>query len=233
MNPIDLTVYKSHFNKKRIGKNNDGGYIICDIPNINYDMMIAGGVAEDISFEEHLCSIYPNMKCFAFDGTPYCKINSSSISNISFIQKNIGIIEDNDTTNLFEYINLSNNIFLKMDIEGAELPWLHILSEEQLNHFSQIVMEFHFPFSEEDKNIFSNLNKTHVLVHFHGNNCPAGVVNHKNTIIPNVFECTYIHKKYLDLSTIELNNDPLPSNIDMPNCGGNDINLNYPPFVNL
>ena len=94
-------------------------------------------------------------------------------------------------------------------------------------------MEFHFPFSEEDKNIFRNLNKTHLLVHLHGNNCPAGVFNHRGVIIPNVFECTYINKKYVDLSKIEVNKSPLPSNIDMPNCGGTDIDLNYPPFVNI
>jgi len=58
-------------------------------------------------------------------------------------------------------------------------------------------------------------------------------VNHQGVIIPNVFECTYINKKYVDLSKIELNNSPLPSNIDMPNRGGIDIDLNYPPFVNM
>lgn len=233
MNPFDLTVYTSPFQKIRIGKDFDGGYIVCDIPNVNYDILIAGGVADDITFEEHLSTIYPNINCLAFDGTPYCKINTSNVTNITFIQKNIGTHNDSANTNLFDIIEQYDNIFLKMDIEGAELPWLNCLSEEQQNKFSQIVMEFHFPFSEEDKNIFRNLNKTHLLVHLHGNNCPAGVFNHRGVIIPNVFECTYINKKYVDLSKIEVNKSPLPSNIDMPNCGGTDIDLNYPPFVNI
>lgn len=226
-----LTVYKSPFPKLRIGKDNDGGYIICDIPDIKYDILISGGVADDISFEEHLCNMY-NLKCIAFDGTNYCTFNNTEHKYIKFISKNIGPIIDNENTNLFPLINEYNEIFIKMDIEGAELPWLRCLNEQQLNKFSQIIMEFHFPFNDEDAIIFEKLNKTHLLVHFHGNNCPAGVVNHKGIIIPNVFECTYINKKYVDMSTIELNKDKIPGIVDMPNCHAPDIFIDYPPFVN-
>lgn len=119
-----------------------------------------------------------------------------------------------------------------MDIEGAEIPWLKCLSDEQMQKFSQIVMEFHFPFTEEEIEIFKKINKNHVLFHFHGNNCPAGVINHKGVIIPNVFECTYVNKKYIDMLNLELNSDNIPTQIDMPNCGGPDIFIDYPPFVN-
>jgi len=231
MNPNVLTVYKSPFNKLRIGKQYDGGYIICDIPNVKYDFMISGGVADDISFEECLCNKYSDMNCYAFDGTVYCNIDSSVNKNIMFIKKNIGTVNDNENTNLFDLIEKGNDIFLKMDIEGFELPWIRCLSTDQLNKFSQIVMEFHFPFSEQDNEIFEKINKNHVLVHFHGNNCPAGVINHKGIIIPNVFECTYVNKKYINMSLLELNADNIPSHIDMPNCGGKDIFINYPPFV--
>lgn len=232
MDPALLTVYKSQLPKIRIGNKNDGGYIICDILPNGYDIMIAGGVASDISFEEHLCTIYPNMKCFAFDGTVHCTVSSSSCPNISFITKNISPFSDDNNTNLFSLIDEGNNIFLKMDIEGAELPWLRCLSNEQLNKFSQIVMEFHFPFNDEDIQVFEKLNVNHVLVHFHGNNCPAGIINHKGVLIPNVFECTYINKKYIDISKLELNTDPIPGPLDMPNCNNiSDIYINYPPFV--
>jgi len=232
MNPNSLKVYKSPFSKVRIGsQTGDGGYIICDIPEIIYDVMIAGGVAEDITFEEHLCSIYPKLVCYAFDGTIYCKINKSSNDNIIFIKKNIGPVTDDNNTNLYSLIEQNENIFLKMDIEGAELPWLKCLNDDHMKKFSQIVIEFHFPFSEDDNDVFEKLNKNHVLVHFHGNNCPAGVINHKGIIIPNVFECTYINKKYVNLNTLELNKECIPTLLDRPNCGGTDIFINYPPFV--
>ena len=58
-----------------------------------------------------------------------------------------------------------------MDIEGSEIEWLNSLNKEQMNKFNQIVMEFHRPFGEKERNTFYKLNKTHILVHFHGNNC--------------------------------------------------------------
>jgi len=233
MDPGLLTVYKSPFKKIRIGsQHGDGGYIICNVPEVNYDVMIAGGVADDVTFEEHFCSIYPNLLCYAFDGTVHCKISNSANKNIIFVKKNIGPVMDDYNTNLFPLIDKGKNIFLKMDIEGAELPWLKCLNDDQMKKFSQIVIEFHFPFSEDDNEVFEKLNKNHILVHFHGNNCPAGVINHKGIIIPNVFECTYINKKYVDLNKLELNNENIPGPLDRPNCGGTDIFINYPPFVN-
>ena len=231
MNPSLLTVYKSPFQKKRIGRDNDGGYIISDIPDVKYDLLIACGVADDISFEEHFLSIYKDITCMAYDGTPSCIVNNSENNNIIFINKNIDTYEHANGTNLFDVIETHDNIFLKMDIEGYELSWIRCLSDNHLNRFSQIVIEFHFPFREEDSLVFEKLNKNHILVHFHGNNCIAGIANHLNILIPNVFECTYIHKKYVNMDTICLNNEIIPSEIDMPNCEGNDIYIDYPPFV--
>jgi hypothetical protein len=231
MNPKLLTVYKSPFKKLRIGKDYDGGYIICDIPYIKYEVLISGGISDDISFENEFCNKF-NTKCIAFDGTiDYNKFsNLNSNSNINFIAKNINFMNDDNTTNLNDYINEYNNIFIKMDIEGYEINWIKTLSEIQLNKISQIVIEFHFPFSNNEIDVFNKLNKNHVLIHFHGNNS-CGVRLHEYTIIPNVFECTYIHKKYFE-SKLELNKDPIPSIIDMKNVIDKDeININYPPFV--
>jgi hypothetical protein len=214
-----------------MGCNYDGGYIISDIPNVNYDILIAGGIAGDISFEADLCEKY-KIKCIGFDGTSYCTVKNDANPNIEIISKNIGDSNSENTTDLKDIIGQYNNIFVKMDIEGFELPWVRCLTEEQLNKFSQIVMEFHFPFSDDDKIVFEKLNKNHVLVHFHGNNCPAGTINFKGIIIPNVFECTYINKKYVNLETLELNDEVIPGKLDMPNCHGKDIFIDYVPFVN-
>jgi hypothetical protein len=79
---------------------------------------------------------------FAFDGTiknyPYSYTN-----NITFIKKNIASYCSKKTRNLSVLMNTYNNIFLKMDIEGGEFPWLLSLTEEQLNSFKQIVIEIH------------------------------------------------------------------------------------------
>ena len=48
----DLTVYKCPFPKVRLGRDYDGGYITAEIPDVNYSIILAGGVSDDTSFEE-------------------------------------------------------------------------------------------------------------------------------------------------------------------------------------
>ena len=229
LDPEHLTVYKSKYNKIRLGKEYDGGYIICDIPNVKYSIFLSGGILDDISFEEDFCNKYTNIKCYAYDGF----IDSIDIKNknINFIKKYISDTNSNEYTNLHELINNNNNIFIKMDIEGGEIQWINSLSLEQINKFNQIVIEFHNPFGEKEVDVFNKLNNLHVLVHFHANNC-CGTRIHKGVKIPNVFECTYIHKKYYPMPYI-LNNELIPSNLDNRNVLNNDeIYIDYPPFVN-
>ena len=227
IDPSVLTVYKSTFPKKRLGKDGDGGYIIADIPNINYLTFLAGGIADDITFEEDFMANYPNVDCYAFDGTVNCK---PSNKKIKFIKKNIGNNNNNNVTNLHNIIDSTDNIFVKMDIEGGEIPWIHSLSEEQMNKFEQIVIEFHLPFSEKEIDVFNKINRNHYLIHFHGNNC-CGVRNHKNILIPNVFECTYVNKRHFETTPL-LNKDLIPGKLDMKNTPNDEIYINYPPFVN-
>ena len=156
----------------RLGKKNDGGYVILD--GLDYDLLIGCGISNDDSFEHDFLKIHPNLKCFAFDGT----INHipHPHPNITFIKKNIGSSNTSETSNLEDLLENHHHIFLKMDIDGAEYPWLHSISEKQLLSLSQIVIEFHsncFDLSEFDEYKTATLEKllkTHYLVHLHGNN---------------------------------------------------------------
>jgi hypothetical protein len=53
----NLTVFESPFAKTRIGKENDGGYIVANIPDIKYSVLLSGGISNDISFENNLQKI--------------------------------------------------------------------------------------------------------------------------------------------------------------------------------
>ena len=192
MNPKVLTVYKSPFNKIRLGKDNDGGYIICEIPNIEYRLLISGGIKNDISFEEDFINKYINTKCIAFDGT--IEDLPKENLNINFIKKNIGFEDDENITNLHDIINNNDYIFIKMDIEGGAIPWIKSLSDDQISKFEQIVIEFHYPFSDNEIDVFDKINNNHYLIHFYGNN-NCCIRNHNNIEIPIVFEYTYLHKK--------------------------------------
>lgn len=227
MDPSVLTVYTCPFPKVRLGKEFDGGYIIAEVPNIQYSLLLAGGILDDISFEEDFIQKY-TIPCIAFDGT-IARLPKENV-NIQFVRKNIGYDESAITTNLHTQIAVHDTIFVKMDIEGGEIPWIQSLNDEQMNKFAQIVMEFHCPFSNKEIEVFDKLNKHHVLVHFHANNC-CGTRDHKGVLIPNIFECTYIHKRYVT-TPLELNKEPIPSSLDMKNLRYKDeIHINHPPFV--
>ena len=228
MDPSVLTVYQSPFPKIRIGKEYDGGYVIAVIPEVKYSLLLAGGIANDISFEEDFINKY-GATCIAFDGS----INRLPKKNTSviFLKKKIGFNNTDTETNLHDFINYNDNIFIKMDIEGGEIPWIKSLSDKQMNKFQQIVMEFHLPYSDNEIDVFYKINTNHILIHLHVNNC-CGLRNHRGVSMPNVFECTYVHKKYFT-QPIKLNTSPIPDPIDMRNIKeAPECHIDWPPFVN-
>lgn len=236
MGDIELLKVYDFDRKVRYGDNGDGGYVTAKLSGL-YDCYISAGVSNEESFSRDFLKGNSNLNefnSFAFDGT----INSypyDYTTNISFIRKNINSYNDNHNTNLQRLVEKYNEIFLKMDIEGGEYPWLLHINEEQLNKFKQIVIEFHGITANtwgtvyDDKiKCLQKLNKTHYIVHAHGNNY-GPVINN----IPDVIELTYVNKNYFNEAP-KLNTQPLPTpNLDFPNYSPNsDINLNFYPFVN-
>ena len=248
MNPNLVTIYQCPFPKRRIGRWTDGGYAIADIPGIKYDLLIAGGVCDDISFEEDFIRYQlessHSIPVYAFDGT-VDKLPTSVFSNqIQFVQKNIGEEETDKMTNLHNLLlpymdkspnsNSKPNIFVKMDIEGGEVDWIKSLRPEHMNVMAQIVMEFHSPFSAKEIDMFKKLNETHLPIHFHPNNA-CGTRIHNGVYFPNVFECTYLHKRFFYDGKAELNRDYIPnSQVDVRNISFKDeIWIGHPPFVHF
>lgn len=226
-----LTTYSIPNKLIRCGPNQDGGYVIAD--GLEYDLFISCGIANDIRFEDDFLDIY-NINCYAFDGT----ITSipSHRNNIEWISKNIGYTNTDKTTNLKEYIKESNNIFLKMDIEGSEFNWLESMTKVELEKFSQIVLEIHWPFDLYRMNMLKKLNETHYIIHIHGNNyCDRDIPKHlpsgrsydgtvviKNInlpeiTLPEVFEVTYINKCLFNKLSIEVKKMICPTTLDYPN----------------
>jgi len=221
-----LILYKCPYQKIRIGSQNDGGYVIADLPG-TYDMFLSGGVANDINFEKALLDIYPDLECHAYDGT-IGEINDTN-NRITFFKKNLGNTNTDLTTNWDTYLNKYTDIFIKMDIEGHEFK---ILPEflSKMSNIKQLVFELHSPQDIssypnyyknlqfiKNKDMFSLLemiNKTHTLIHFHANNGP-GVHEIARITIPNVFELTYIRNDYV--SEKIQNNESLPTTLDMQN----------------
>jgi hypothetical protein len=235
MNRLDLLRVYRFDNKLRLGTNHDGGYVFGDL-NGDYDCYVSAGISDEESFSRDFITRYNIAKkdSYGFDGTindyPY-----NYTQDIQFIKKNIGSVNNDNHTNLSFLTDKYSDIFLKMDVEGGEYPWLSQIDENQLSKFKQIVIEFHgisdnsWGCSYANKvKCFEKLSHTHYIIHAHGNNF-SYVVNN----IPNVIELTYVNKKCFS-SVPELNTTPLPiENLDFPNWTiQSDINLNFYPFVN-
>ena len=239
----ELIVYKPTNKKMRVGKLHDGGYVIEDLPG-NYDILISGGIADDITFEQYFLNHFTGLKCLAFDGTTRLNIDENNLERIQIIKKNLGNVNNDKLTNLHEEIINYNNIFLKMDIEGHEFRIIPTFNKTQMNKFKQIVLEIHTPFDIElhpdyfeglsdIKNphllqLLKKINETHTIIHLHANNgCKMNTIN--NIPIPHVFEVTFVRNDFV--GNKELNDTILPIDLDYRNVDHlPDYKLDFYPY---
>lgn len=252
MNKSLLEVYNFP-DKIRLGCIHDGGYVICKLDG-HYDCYISCGIAGEASFDRDFLNLHKNIgknNSFAFDGTirnyPW-----HFTKDVTFIKKNISNFNDNKHTDLSELINKYENIFLSIDIEGGEYPWILSLTKDKLQKFKQICIEIHGindntwgSLLSDKMKCLEKLNETHYLVHAHGNNWPHNwprnkcPINNGNRLagmginnIPDILELTYIRKNSIP-NIPSKNKTPLPiDGLDYSNHPiGKDYTLNYYPFV--
>jgi hypothetical protein len=226
MNLSFFQKYNTQYIKKRYGSEYDGGYVLAD--GLQYDIFLSCGIDDNITFENHFLKSH-DVSCKAFDGT-IRDIPKGADAKIEFIKKNIGDVESESMTTLVNYLEKHKNVFLKMDIETWEFFWFDMIPEKLLNNISQMVIEIHFPWTLSE-NIFSSrsrvmevskkmdvlrkMMKYHNMIHIHGNSA-CGAVNINNKILPNVVECTFLHKKHDPNATVSNTLNP-DSELDNPN----------------
>ena len=202
-------IYKQPFTLVRLGRNTDGGYVVPKELFVN-DNLISCGISNEISFEEDYLKMNPDAKVFAYDGT----INTFPSSNrMNFIWEkiNIGATDTVSTISLntiFEKYNLSR-VCMKMDIEGAEYAAFSTLLDKNFLNIDCLVLEIHDvqPRANEVKQLIDAINKSMVLIHKHDNN-KGSYFTAENKTFPNVYELTFINRRYF--SALEPNNVSLP-----------------------
>tara|TARA_Y100000591_G_C21840895_1_gene705567 strand:- start:263 stop:970 length:708 start_codon:yes stop_codon:yes gene_type:complete len=222
-----LTVYHCD-NKYRLGNKNDGGYVLMETNN--YDLLLSGGIGGDIGFEKAFTDKY-DVKCFCFDGTEDSGFRlTENEPKIHYIKKNVGVRNTNTTTNFDYGFENYENIFIKLDIEGAEFDLINSFTNEQMKKIKQMVIEFHFPNTKKRWEALKKITKTHYLIHYHANNNNPILYNINYQTIPAVFECTYVRKDLLN--NPELNKEPFPTTLDARNTYKKlDYLIDCPPWV--
>lgn len=219
----------------RLGRDNDGGYVVPVVAMESADVLMGYGIADDISFEREFSQRFDKLS-YGFDcgvqnidtGDSRCRFFSECIGNSDYLygnQRSSGQISS--FSQQLQRLELTDKkVFIKMDIEGAEFDVL----DDVLNHadnITGIVLEIHIPNGNPEKvlRILSSLNRQFVLVHVHGNNFSDNYFKTKYSIysIPKVLELTYTNKNLLSSYEISKNQKhPHPINqrdcINIPEC---------------
>ena len=222
----------------RLGKDNDGGYLISEQDLLKSDFLLSLGICDDWSFERDFIQ-KNNVPLHAYDASLNYKFIRNL--NISFIEKIKKIISYKNffkgtKTHFRKFIGINNfnegfytlssvledlnfkEIFLKIDIEGSEYRILDTLLN---NHqkISGLAIEFHDCDVNLSKIEWFIKNFNLKLVHIHANNHGLFDLDKK---IPLVLELTF--SKYCELDD-ELN---LPHPLDMRNgTNREEINLEF------
>ncbi len=124
---------------------------------------------------------------------------------------------------LNQYSILKDHLFLKIDIEKGEYPAFRAVTKEDLEGVDCLVLEIHSllekKYHSQVIQLLNLLNEVFVLYHLHANN-NGRCIDENNISYPDVVECTFVGKKYLELNNIEVSilSHSLPDlTIDIPN----------------
>lgn len=164
-----LNVSGKPFTKHRIGLLSDN-YVIVD--ESGYDFYILAGVSQNELFSKLVMLNLDIDEGCAFDGSIQNIPSNFPLDRMKIIKKDVSIPNIiQNSTNLKYFVMNYHDIFLKMDIKGAEYLWFLSLSEEEVLHFKQIVITFYQVNQNPTKNramnkinCFTKLFETHDVV---------------------------------------------------------------------
>ena len=170
-------------NLVRIGKNNDGGYLMLDDFVERGGVAYSLGIAADVSWDKDMAD--RGYDIFMYDHT----INALPEDNVRFHWKKVGVAADKEYGSEFETLeqmldenghSLTKEMILKMDVEGAEWGCFSMTSTDTLDQFDQIVLELHqiieFWIKESILEVLKKINQTHQCIHVHLNNYSSHIM---------------------------------------------------------
>ena len=141
----------------RVGKHNDGGYIMVDNFQ-NSGVAYSFGISDDVSWDADMAA--RGYEIFMYDPT----IDALPAANPKFHFFREGIagtdIDDRSFNTLEHFIGANghancDNMILKMDVEGAEWDFLATVSSEILSRFDQMTFEFHSLIAPKDQSVMN------------------------------------------------------------------------------
>jgi hypothetical protein len=183
---------------ERIGKHNDGGYLVCGnlLGSIKsaYSYGIAGEDSWGCDISGRIHVTVHQYDCF--DPTrPVCEGGQQD-----FHDECVGPKPDTLESRVYDSVanqirkngDAGKTLVVKMDVEGAELDSLGAMSDELLDTIDQLVMELHGT-DERYLSLVRKLKRTFVPVHLHFNNSRC-TTQFKPFPSP-VYEVSFVNKR--------------------------------------
>ncbi len=207
------------FQKIRIGRSFDGGYILVDDFS-GVDAAFSFGVSDDASWDLDIAE--RRIPVHQFDHT----IDKGPVAHplITFHKVRIAAADAPGSARLDtlagRLLANSRKAILKIDIEGDEWPVFAAASPATLDKFSQIVCELHgfnllgdpakydYPMA-----VLTKLKTLFEVVHVHGNNAQPAT-NVFNVILPVFLEVTLANRRHYQFAET---NEIFPTPLDQPN----------------
>ncbi len=216
----------------RHGKQGDGGYVVAEVALSKADAVMGYGIADDISFEEEFSNQY-NKPSYGFDcgiedikiKNKLCKFTRECVASDKFLygQQKSSLAISTYPKQLQKLGLEKSNVFIKMDIEGAEYAAFEDIYK-YAPQITGIALEIHFEAPTqvlEATHLISRLNQDFYLIHVHCNNCcnPANVFSTSNATgrIATVLELSFINKSLVHHASASKDQSH-PQPIDMVNC---------------
>jgi hypothetical protein len=204
----------------RLGGDRDGAYLVPD-DLAGISMCISPGASDTKLFEDELWHTYQIPSLLIDRSSSPDGFTTPMGSGQELIQK---WLEPHDSA---EAISLTSALaqaradapdsdcLLQIDIEGAEYTNITKHPEDLLKAFRIIVIEFHNlgdllrPWSHWHRRLketIAALNKHHVCIHAHPNNCCSDFIVPGTEInLPQVLECTYLRRDRVGTSSASRN----------------------------
>ena len=216
----------------RLGKDNDGGYLVNRTDIVNAKKLISFGINDDWSFEEDFLAINPcaldaydnSISGEKFRTNPtwagvYESYSEFFTGDRVHIEKNIGNNDQVDYVSFNEVMDTaSNGVFLKCDIDGSEYEFLDELITKS-NQFIGLAIEFHNINQHDNFNSLTNfISKVDLrLVHLHCNNW-AYFKTPNGGFQPDCLELTFTSSSNIEYKP----RLRMPRSLDMPNNPNDD-----------
>jgi hypothetical protein len=217
-------------NKKRLGPNEDGGYVLSEFLYENCSALFTYGVGHDTRFEEEFVRTY-NKPAYLFDHT-LGWTDEFERDGMKFIPEGLGSAEN--CKDIFEHIqkfNVTEPIFLKVDVEGAEWQYFREVDVKKMKDMVMgFVVEIHWLDSlahrEYLADIFNRLGAYFVLNHVHANSWGYNW-EHNGMSIPSILELSFVNRKYITKAEIDNSNYPVAGLDHSNNPNVPDVQLDF------